>query len=83
MNLERWIPIIDADLCIGCGDCVEVCPTEALALRERSAAGEFPGREEPLAYVADPEACSYCAYCEPICPTAAVELPYLLIWEDQ
>ena len=76
MNLECWIPIIDADLCIGCGDCVEVCPTEALAMRD------VPDREVDLAYVADPEACNYCAYCEPICPTAAIELPYQLVWEE-
>lgn len=71
MNLERWFPIIDAETCTGCGDCVEVCPTEALAMRDN------------LAVVADPEACNYCGYCEPICPVGAIELPYQIVWEDE
>lgn len=71
MNLEIWLPIIDAETCTGCGDCVEVCPTEALAMRDN------------LAVVADPEACNYCGYCELICPVGAIELPYQIVWEDE
>lgn len=70
MNIANWLPIIDPDTCTGCGDCVEVCPTEALAL------------QDGVAVVAEPEACNYCAYCEPICPVYAIDIPYQLIWEN-
>lgn len=70
MSNVDWLPIIDEDTCTGCGDCVEVCPTEALTMRDN------------VAVVAQPEACNYCAYCEPICPVYAIELPYQLIWES-
>lgn len=69
MNGSEWLPIIDAETCTGCGDCVEICPTEALAM------------QGDVAIVARPDACNYCAYCEPICPVYAIELPYQLIWE--
>jgi ferredoxin len=70
MNVESWLPIIDAATCTGCGDCVEVCPTEALAM------------VDDLAIVAEPDACNYCAYCEPICPVDAIALPYQIVWEE-
>lgn len=71
MQVESWLPIIDPETCTGCGDCLEVCPTEALAL------------ENDVAIVARPEACNYTAYCEPICPVDAIEIPYLLVWADE
>jgi NAD-dependent dihydropyrimidine dehydrogenase PreA subunit len=70
MNEQTWLPIIDRATCTGCADCVEVCPTGALALQDN------------LAIVAVPEACSYCGYCEPICPVGAIALPYEIVWEE-
>ena len=29
---EIWLPQIDKDVCTGCGDCIAVCPTDALEL---------------------------------------------------
>lgn len=69
--MEDWLPIIDAETCTGCGDCIEVCPTEALALQNN------------VAIVARPEACNYSAYCEPICPVDAIALPYQIVWDER
>jgi formate hydrogenlyase subunit 6/NADH:ubiquinone oxidoreductase subunit I len=60
----RVYPTIDEALCIGCGQCVEACPTGALQL------------VLGLAHLADPEACEYCADCEDLCPEVAIGLPY-------
>lgn len=70
MALEKWLPIIDEASCTGCGDCVAICPTEALAMM-----GD-------LAIVSDPEACNYCGLCEPACPVGAINLPYEIVWEE-
>lgn len=70
MNVDRWFPIIDEETCTGCGDCVVVCPTGALAL------------QDDLAVVAEAEACNYCGYCEPVCPVGAIALPYEIVWGE-
>jgi len=53
--------LIDSDLCIGCGKCVEVCPFFALRL------------EDGIAVVN--EACTACRACVDTCPVDALELP--------
>lgn len=62
-----WLPQINVDLCNGCGECVEVCPTDVLAL------------VHSLAIVVQPAACDYCTLCESICPVAAIALPYQVV----
>ena len=44
---------IDEDLCIGCGNCAEVCPA-AFFLNETTAKAE----------VLDPDACEFAGCCE-------------------
>lgn len=70
-----WFPIIDADVCTGCGDCITVCPTKALALLSRTACTEL-GK---VAVVAEPDACNYCGDCETVCPVGAIALPYQIV----
>ncbi|HBH60904.1 MAG TPA: ferredoxin [Nitrospiraceae bacterium] len=56
-------PVIDYDLCIGCGSCVEICP-EVFELRE----------EENKVYVIADEKCHTCD-CEEaagVCPVEAI-----------
>ena len=64
---DRPVPIIDPARCNGCGLCVRVCPTGALALRH--------GR----AVVAQPAACEYTGLCELICPTQAIQRPFVIV----
>ncbi|HLV45035.1 MAG TPA: 4Fe-4S binding protein [Aggregatilineales bacterium] len=62
----KWLPRIDRNLCTGCGDCIEICPVDAL--------GEVGGKADLL----HPDACTYCSLCEDICPVDAIELPFLI-----
>lgn len=49
-------------LCDQCGDCAEVCPTEAIRLDEKGA------------YVVHAEDCIGCGACEPVCPSGVMYL---------
>jgi ferredoxin len=56
-------PIVDWDLCIGCGSCAELCP-EVFQLRDEKA------------YVIAPDKCEDCNCQEAadICPVAAITM---------
>jgi len=64
-----WLPRIDRNLCIACGDCISACPVDALGTQSGKAALTKPG------------ACTYCLACEDLCPTHAIELPFLIRFE--
>lgn len=53
--------VVRADLCTGCGVCLEVCPTGALYLVEGKAA-------------VDRALCRECRACLEVCPTGAITL---------
>ena len=57
-------PVVDKELCIGCGACVDACPEV------------FELRDDEKAYVIAPEKCSTCD-CEStvdICPVQAISM---------
>ena len=60
-------PEVNLDICTGCGDCVEFCPTGAVAIINGKVA------------VVKPEACTYCTECEALCPSGAIRCPYEII----
>ncbi len=55
---------IDRDLCIGCGLCVTVCPTETLSIVEGKA-------------IASGEDSISCGHCEAVCPQKAIRVTTL------
>lgn len=70
MVAEIWMPQIDMNLCTGCGECIVVCPTGALALVGTTAVLMNSG------------ACHYCGGCEATCPVEAITLPYQITLES-
>ena len=51
--------VIDANECISCGSCAEVCPEDAISEGEE-------------AYEIDAELCIDCGLCEEECPVEAI-----------
>jgi formate hydrogenlyase subunit 6/NADH:ubiquinone oxidoreductase subunit I len=71
-NLDAGdVPVINRDLCIACGSCVEFCPGGAVRIVDGKAA------------VVNAAACSYCTECEAICPTGAISCPFTVILVDK
>jgi NAD-dependent dihydropyrimidine dehydrogenase PreA subunit len=53
---------IDAELCNGCGMCVQICPTDVFRMDKKS-------RKAIIKY---PEDCQVCELCMVNCPTKAI-----------
>ena len=66
---DRELPTLDARLCTGCGRCVEVCPTECLAM------------SGPLPWLPRPVECISCGACVFLCPPQALTLVRIMAGE--
>jgi len=54
------MPIIKKKKCIGCGICTDICPVNAISIRNGKA-------------LIDKTMCIHCGRCLDICPTNAIE----------
>jgi len=55
--------VIDIELCVGCGTCVNACPLGCIELSD-----------EGYAQMIDPEGCVLDGGCEASCPNGAISL---------
>ncbi len=86
---------VNAQRCIGCGQCVDVCPVEVpdefnAGLAKRKAIYLPVPHAVPNPYVIDAVACTRCAACAEVCPTQAIDLPeqerggfHILVVDDE
>ena len=56
--------MVDAEKCIGCGGCAEVCPPRCIIVTDPS------HEKRELEFFL--ERCTYCARCEEVCPEEAI-----------
>lgn len=67
VNTTRFLPKVDPNLCLGCGQCVQQCPVEAVTLVSRSRA------DDPVAHI-NAHLCLGCGVCAGACPSTAIVL---------
>ena len=60
--MTQLLPVVDERRCVASGDCVQVCPTACLDLRDG------------LPALARPHECISCDLCTVVCPTTAIQL---------
>lgn len=66
---DLLVPVIDATLCIGCGECVAACPTTPKSMTQKD--GGVP--------VYDYAACIRCSCCQETCRHGAISLRQALL----
>lgn len=59
-------PVVDSELCVVCGKCVEICPLDVMKLKD--------GR----IIVMYPDECWHCRACVMDCPKEAIRMRYPL-----
>jgi glutamate synthase (NADPH/NADH) small chain len=61
----------DIELCIGCGTCEDICPTNAIDMIEGENVGEGKlGKRPEIDY----GRCCFCAFCVDMCPTGSLSM---------
>ena len=55
------VAVIDLEKCQGSGECIDVCPSEAIEVKEGKA-------------VVDADLCADCGVCEDVCPNDAITI---------
>jgi ferredoxin len=56
-------PVVEKKLCIGCGNCVEVCPPQALTL------------DDAKVQIQE-DICEECGFCAVECPVEAIRIDF-------
>ncbi len=68
-------PETGEELCIACGQCSTICPTECITVEaEKKPSGKG---KQPKSFIIDYERCCVCGFCEEICPTKPITAIYM------
>ena len=70
---SNWIMEVDAEVCIGCGKCAEICPVGAITLEEQAAPAGEERRPQHQA-IRDATLCLGCGVCVDACPVGALRM---------
>jgi ferredoxin len=70
IHTANFEPVVEKDTCTGCGQCVNVCPVEAMTL---VSANDPANRRKKKAWV-NPDVCLGCGVCARACPTQSIRL---------
>ncbi len=57
-----WNVTVDTDKCVGCGECVDVCPVSVYEMND--------GKSDPVHY----EECLGCESCVEVCESNAISI---------
>ncbi len=74
-NVEHLVAHVDRTKCDGCALCVDICPTEALEIRENK---NRLGHRAVFVY---PKLCKGCGVCQGTCPKEAIYIPGLSLMD--
>lgn len=69
--MKKGMPQWDYALCVACGICTEICPTECIGLT-RAGIGQYITKLYPD--LINRKDCTSCGLCEKACPIQAVVL---------
>ncbi|MCD6455894.1 MAG: 4Fe-4S binding protein [Methanophagales archaeon] len=56
-----WIPVVNPQLCIGCGECAQICPDNAIEIVEKKSFIDY-------------NRCTCCGVCDRVCRYGALEV---------
>ncbi len=63
--MEHHLPIIDREVCTGCGVCLSICPDRII------------GADSSGKALVNGDSCMQCGHCYAVCPVEAVAVPFL------
>ena len=80
---QRGFHTNDWEVCIGCGTCEEICPTEAITMVERLDIKDEEGKLQQRPTI-DYGRCCFCALCVDICTSDSLKMSkeYIYSHED-
>ena len=70
VHTTNFLPDINADTCVGCGKCLQVCPVDAMSL----IAAHDPKRPQKKRAKVIENLCLGCGVCASVCPQKAISL---------
>lgn len=68
IEYEIYLINVDEGLCVGCGECDDICPTDVFELVAR------PDGDDRLAVAERSDNCLNCQGCVGVCPTNAITI---------